>query len=97
MITLAETCPRERQAGEQAGRRIGEREGRQQTLSEYARLFWGEATSQALRQRLPAADSAVWPSLSDLQAAYQAGRDPLQLLVSRDGLDPNPKDDAALT
>ena len=99
MITLAETYQRERQAGEREGRRLGEQEGRQQalseTLSEYVRLFWDEATSQAFRQRLPAADSAVWPSLSDLHATYQARRDPLQLLVSRDGLTPKPKEDAA--
>ena len=88
-----------RRTGEREGRRLGEQEGRQQalseTLSEYVRLFWDEATSQAFRQRLPAADSAVWPSLSDLHAAYQARRDPLQLLVSRDGLAPKPKEDAA--
>ena len=44
MITLAETYQRERQAGE--------REGRQQTLSEYVRLFWDEATSQGLSSAL---------------------------------------------
>ena len=89
MITLAETYQRERQAGE--------REGRQQTLSEYVRLFWGEATSQAFRQRLSALDAALWPSLRALHAAYQEGRDPLQALVSRNGLAPKPKDDAAPT
>ena len=41
-----------RTAGEQEGRRLGEREGRQQTLSEYVRLFWDEATSQAFRRCL---------------------------------------------
>ena len=103
MITLAETYQRERQAGEregrrlgeQEGRRLGEREGRQQTLAEYVRLFWDEATSQAFRQRLSALDAAHWPSLRALHAAYQAERDPLQLLISRNGLAPKPKEDAA--
>lgn len=45
--------------------------------------------------RLPAAGSAVWCSPRALHAAYQTGRDPLPLLVSRNGLEPNPKDDAA--
>ena len=91
MITLAETYQRERQAGE--------REGRQQTLaealSEYVRLFWDEATSQAFRQRLSALDAAHWPSLRALHAAYQAGRAPLPALGSRNELAPNPKDGAA--
>ena len=87
MITLAETYQRER--------RVGEQEGRQQTLSEYVRLFWDEATSQAFHQRLSALDAALWPSLRALHAAYQEGRDPLQLLVARNGVAPKPKDDAA--
>ena len=127
MITLAETYQRERQAGEeegrrrgeqepaasagrnsvcageeegrrrgeQEGRRRGEEEGRQQALTEYVRLFWGEATSQVFRQRLSAAGSAVWPSLRDLHAAYQAGRNPLSLLVSGNGLASGSKEDAA--
>ena len=123
MITLAETYRRERQAGEQEGRRIGEQEGyrigkqegrrigkqegrrigeregcqktRLSERAEYVRLFWGEETSQAFRQRLPAVDVAFWPSLSDLHAAYQAGRDPLQLLVSSNGLAPRPQGDSA--
>ena len=81
-----------RRIGEQEGRRIGEQEGRHKTLlserAEYVRLFWGAETSQAFRQRLPAMDVAFWPSLSDLHAAYQAGRDPLQLLGSSNGLAP---------
>ena len=89
MITLAETYQRERQAGA--------REERQQTLSEYVRLFWDEATSQAFHQHLSALDAALWPSLRALHAAYQEGRDPLQVLVSRNGLAPRPKDDAAPT
>ena len=107
MITLAETYQRERQAGEQKGwrigeregYRIGEREGRRKTLlserAEYVRLFWGAETSQAFRQRLPAVDVACWPSLSDLHAAYQAGRDPLRLLGSSNGLAPKPPGDPA--
>ena len=103
MITLAETYQRERQAGEregrrlgeQEGRRTGEQEGRQQTLSEYVRLFWDEATSQAFHQRLSALDAAHWPSLRALHAAYQEGRDPLPALGSRNELAPKPKDDAA--
>ena len=107
MITLAETYQRERQAGEQAGRRtgeqagrrLGEQEGRHKTLlserAEYVRLFWGEETSQVFRQRLPAVDITFWPSLSDLHAAYQAGRDPLQLLGSSNGFAPKPKGDSA--
>ena len=95
MITLAETYQRERQAGERDGRRLGEQEGRQQTLSEYVRLFWDEATSQAFHQRLSALDAAHWPSLRALHAAYQAGRDPLPALGSRNELAPRPKDDAA--
>ena len=87
MITLAETYQRERQAGE--------REGRQQALSEmlsdYVHLCWDEETSQAFRQRLSTLDAAVWPPLRALHAAYQAGRDPLQLLVSRNGCAPNPQ------
>ena len=106
MITLAETYQRERQAGEQKGqrtgeqegRRLGEQEGRHKTLlserAEYVRLFWGAETSQAFRQRLPAMDVAFWPSLSDLHAAYQAGRDPLQLLVSSNGLAPRTQGDS---
>ena len=94
MITLAETYQRERQEGQ----RIGEQEGRHKTLlserAEYVRLFWGAETSQAFRQRLPAVDVAFWPSLSDLHAAYQAGRDPLQLLVSSNGLAPKPPGDS---
>ena len=99
MITLAETYQRERQAGEREGYRIGEREGRRKTLlserAEYVRLFWGEETSQAFRQRLPEVDVACWPSLSDLHAAYQAGRDPLRLLGSSNGLAPKPPGDSA--
>ena len=95
MIALAETYQRERQEGQ----RIGEQEGHHKALlserTEYVRLFWDEATSQAFRQRLSAMDVAFWPSLSDLHAAYQAGRDPLQLLISRNGLVTKPKDDAA--
>ncbi len=95
MITLVETYQRERKAGEQEGRRLGTREERQKTLlserAEYVRLFWGEETSQVFRQRLPAVDIAFWPSLSDLHAAYQAGRDPLQLLSSNNGLAPKPQ------
>ena len=87
MITLAETYQRERQAGE--------REGRQQALSEYVRLFWDEATSQAFRQRLSALDAAHWPSLRALHEAYQAGRAPLPALGSRNGLAPKSKEDAA--
>ena len=62
MITLAETCQRERQAGHRKAL-LSER-------AEYVRLFWGEETSQASRQRLSAVDIAFWPSLSDLHAAY---------------------------
>ena len=94
MITLAETYQRERQEG----RRIGEQEGRHKTLlserAEYVRLFWGEETSQAFRQRLSAVDVACWPSLSDLHAAYQAGRDPLRLLGASNGLAPKPPGDS---
>ena len=53
MITLAETYPRERQAGEQEGRCIGEQEGRQQALSEYVRLFWDEATTRPFVSTCP--------------------------------------------
>ena len=91
MITLAETYQRERQAGEREGRRLGEQEGRQQALSDYVHLCWDEETSQAFRQRLSTLDAAVWPPLRALHAAYQAGRDPLQLLVSRNGCAPNPQ------
>ena len=102
MITLAETYQRERQAGEQEGRRLGEQEGRrlgeqegrQQALSDYVRLFWGEATSQAFHRRLSALDAALWPSLDALHAAYQAGRDPLPLPASRNGLAPGSPEDA---
>ncbi len=92
MITLAETYQRERQAGEQAGRRIGEQAGEQagrrigeqegwrKALTEYVHLCWDEETSQAFQQRLSALDAAFWPSLRALHAAYQEGRDPLQLL-----------------
>ena len=72
MITLAETYPRERQAGEQ--------EGWRKALTEYVHLCWDEATSQAFRQRLSALEATVWPSLRVLHAAYQEGRDPLQWL-----------------
>ena len=88
MITLAETYQRERQEG----RRIGE-----QVLSERAecvRLFWGAETNQAFRQRLPTVDVAFWPSLSDLHAAYQTGRDPLRLLGSNNELVPKPPGDS---
>ena len=107
MITLAETYQRERQAGEREGRRLGEQEGRRtgeqegrqqalsETLSDYVHLCWDEETSQTFRQRLSTLDVAVWPSLRALHAAYQEGRDPLQLLISRNGLAPGPKDDAA--
>ncbi len=88
-----------RRIGEQEGWRIGEQEGRQKTLlserAEYVRLFWGAETSQAFRQRLPAVDVAFWPSLSDLHAAYQAGRDPLRLLGSSNGLAPKTQGDSA--
>ncbi len=84
-----------RRLGEQEGRRLGEQEGRQQTLSEYVRLFWDEATSQAFHQRLSALDTAHWPSLRALHAAYQEGRDPLPALGSRNELALKPKDDAA--
>ena len=80
MITLAETCQRERQDGEQAGWRIGEQEGWRKALTEYVHLCWDEEISQAFRQRLSALDAAFWPSLRALHAAYQEGRDPLQLL-----------------
>ena len=87
-----------RRIGEQEGRRIGEQEGYHKALlserTDYVRLFWDEATSQAFRQRLSALDAALWPSLRALHAAYQEGRDPLQLLVSRNGLAPGSKDDA---
>ena len=62
MITLVETYQRERQAGHRKAL-LSER-------AEYVRLFWGEETSQAFRQRLPAVDVAFWPSLSDLHAAW---------------------------
>ncbi len=95
MITLEETYQRERRAGEQEGRRLGEQEGRQQalseTLSDYVHLCWDEETSQAFRQRLSTLDVAVWPSLRALHAAYQAGRDPLPLLVAPNGLAPKPQ------
>ena len=94
MITLAETYQRERQEG----RRIGEQEGRHKTLlserAEYVRLFWGAETNQAFRQRLPTVDVAFWPSLSDLHAAYQTGRDPLRLLGSNNELVPKPPGDS---
>ncbi len=102
MITLAETYQRERQAGEREGRRAGEQEGRRageqalsEALSDYVHMCWDEETSQAFRQRLSTLEMAVWPSLRALHAAYQAGRDPLPLLVAPNGLAPRPKDDAA--
>ncbi len=94
MITLAETYQRERQAGEREGRRAGE-QALSEALSDYVHMCWDEETSQAFRQRLSTLEMAVWPSLRALHAAYQAGRDPLPLLVSPNGLAPRPKDDAA--
>ncbi len=91
MITLAETCQRERRAGEQEGRQ----QALSETLSDYVHLCWDEATRQAFRRRLSTLGMAVWPSLRALHAAYQAGRDPLPLSVSPNGLAPRPKDDAA--
>ncbi len=83
MITWAETYQRERQAGA--------REGRRKALTEYVHLCWDEETSQSFRQRLSALDAAVWPSLRALHAAYQEGRDPLQLLRdARNGYAPEP-------
>ena len=48
--------------------------------TEYVSLYWGEETGQAFKALLSQTEAASWPSLRALHSAYQAGRNPLQLL-----------------
>ena len=68
MITLTETCPRERRAGRRIGERAGRHKARLPEHAAYARLFQGEATSQIFRRRSFAVNVALGPSLNPLSA-----------------------------
>ncbi len=88
MVTLDEIKEDARQFGTQQGleqgRQQGLEQGRQQekedSLVEIVGLFWGEAAGQAFRQQLTRRHASRWPSLRDLHAARQEGRDPFSLL-----------------
>ena len=92
MVTLDEIKEDARQFGTQQGLEQGLEQGRLQgleqgrlqekedSLVELVGLFWGEAAGQAFRQQLTRRQASRWPSIRDLHAARQAGRDPFSLL-----------------
>ncbi len=88
MVTLSELLQRARAQGQEESRVQGQEEGRVKTLlaerTEYVSLYWDEETGQAFKTLLSQTEAASWPSLRDLHSAYQAGRNPLQLLGASD-------------
>ena len=58
-------------------------------LAEFVTLYWNEATGQAFQARLAHREARLWPTLRDLRAAYEEGRDPCALLDAS-GTSPTP-------
>ena len=80
MVTWDEIKVALHQEGREQGLEEGRKEGAVRKLAEFVTLYWNKAMGQAFQARLENRDARVWPSLRDLRAAYEEGRDPCALL-----------------
>ncbi len=71
--------------GHAQGRAQGEMQERARALADFVGAAWGDEARRVFQARLMHLATDAWPTIPDLHAAWQAARDPLDLLTLSNG------------
>ena len=85
MVSFIEIKERRFRDGLTQGRAQGEMQERARALADFVGAAWGDEARRVFQARLMHLATDAWPTIPDLQAAWQAARAPLDLLTLSNG------------